>query len=538
MRYTPTRTNQKTSFRHYKATHILKGLASNPYDLTIEGNLSPARIEKFSMQAGEFKLLFATERVNADVIDALKELANEAGLIEKMQGMQSGHIINKIIGYPSENRRVLHTATRDFFTHSNQQKEAIEASTLAKTEFEKLKTFMNQIEKKDTFTDIIQIGIGGSDLGPRALYTALRAFKKHDRQAHFISNVDSDDATAVLRAIDPKKTLVVVVSKSGGTLETRTNELLVRQYFKQAGCKPEAHFLAVTQEKSEMDNPERYLASFYIWDFIGGRYSATSMVGGVILSFTLGFDQFTNILKGAHEMDSIAMNPNFDENLPLLGAMLGIWNRNFLHYPTVAILPYSQALLRFPAHLQQCNMESNGKRIDRYGNPVDFDTGPIIWGEPGTNGQHSFYQLLHQGTNIVPCEFIAFRDSQYQEDLNIEGSFSQEKLLSNLFAQSIALAKGEKNENPNKVCPGNRPNSILLAKRLDPFTLGSLLSYYENKIAFQGFCWNINSFDQEGVQLGKRLASKIIDHFSAKRKGKKAEQFPEAEAFLSQLENL
>lgn len=538
MGHSPARSSQETSFRHYKAAHVLKGLASSPYDLTIEGNLSPDRIERFCAQAGEFKLLYGTERVNDDVMHALKELSHEARLVDKMETMQSGEVINKIEGYPSENRRVLHTAMRDFFMRPNQGKEAMKATAAAKAECDKLKEFMSKIDKSEKFTDIIQIGIGGSDLGPRALYIALQAFKKHGRQAHFISNVDPDDAAAVLRTIDPKKTLVVVVSKSGGTLETLTNEALVRDYFKKAGCSPEQHFLAVTGEGSPMDNPEHYLESFYIWDFIGGRYSATSMVGAVMLAFTLGFDQFMNILKGAHEMDRIALSPDFDENLPLLGAMLGIWNRNFLHYPTVAILPYSQALLRFPAHLQQCNMESNGKRIDKHGNPVDFDTGPIIWGEPGTNGQHSFYQLIHQGTNIVPCEFIGFRDSQYQEDLNIQGSLSQEKLLSNLFAQSIALAKGQKSDNPNKVFPGNRPNSVLLAKRLDPFTLGSLLSYYENKIAFQGFCWNINSFDQEGVQLGKKLANKIIDQFSAKRQGKKAEKFPEAEAMLHHLESL
>lgn len=183
-------------------------------------------------------------------------------------------------------------------------------------------------------------------------------------------------------------------------------------------------------------------------------------------------------------------------------------------------------------------MESNGKRIDKRGNPVDFDTGPIVWGEPGTNGQHSFYQLIHQGTNVVPIDFIGFRESQYHDDLNIQGSTSQEKLLSNLFAQSIALSKGQKSDNPNKVFPGNRPNNVLLAKRLDPFTLGSLLSYYENKIAFQGFCWNINSFDQEGVQLGKVLANKIIDRFKAKRQGKKVERFPEAEGMLKHLDSL
>lgn len=538
MGHTPLRAGQESAFRHYKASHVLKGLASTPYDLTIEGNLSPKRIASYRAEAGEFKLLYSTERVNDDVMEALQELAHESELVGKMEAMQRGDLINVIEGYPSENRRVLHTATRDFFMRPNGGKEAMKAAAAAKKECDKLQNFMAKIDAQDVFTDIIQIGIGGSDLGPRALYLALQGFKKAHREAHFISNIDPDDAACVLRKIDPKKTLVVVVSKSGGTLETLTNESIVREYFKKAGCKPEEHFLAVTGVGSPMDNPAHYLASFYIWDYIGGRYSATSMVGGVVLAFALGFDQFMHILKGAHEMDRIALIPDFDRNLPLLGAMLGIWNRNFLHHPTVAVLPYSQALLRFPAHLQQLNMESNGKRIDKSGNAVDFDTGPIVWGEPGTNGQHSFYQLIHQGTNIVPCEFIGFKESQYQEDLNIQGSLSQEKLLSNLFAQSLALAKGQKSDNPNKFFPGNRPNSILLAKRLDAFTLGSLLSYYENKIAFQGFCWDINSFDQEGVQLGKVLSNKIISQFAAKRLGKRGEKFPEAEAMLKHLDGL
>lgn len=534
----PLTSTHKQSFRHLKAYQILKGLAASPFDLTLEGSLSAKRLERYAMQAGEFKFLFGTERVNEDVLHALKELAHEARAVEKMEAMQRGEVINKIEGFPSENRRVLHTAMRDFFTRPNQGPEAIKATEEGKAEYDKLRAFTTEIDNENTYTDLIQVGIGGSDLGPRALYMALKAFRKPGRTVHFISNVDPDDVASVLREIDPRKTLVVVVSKSGGTLETLTNETLIRERFKEAGCVPEDHFISVTGKGSPMDNPKRYRASFYIWDFIGGRYSATSMVGGVMLAFAIGFQEFTNLLKGAHEMDLIALNHDLNENLPLFAALIGIWNRNFLHYPTVAILPYSQALLRFPAHLQQCNMESNGKRVDKEGNHVDFDTGPIIWGEPGTNGQHSFYQLLHQGTNVVPIEFIGFRESQYKEDANIEGSTSQEKLLANLFAQSIAFAKGQKSDNPNKLFPGNRPNSILLAKYLNPYTLGSLLSYYENKIAFQGFIWNINSFDQEGVQLGKVLAQKIIQRFSDKRLGKKSEKFIEAEALLHHLETL
>lgn len=236
-------------------------------------------------------------------------------------------------------------------------------------------------------------------------------------------------------------------------------------------------------------------------------------------------------------MDKVALRKDPKLNLPLLSALLGIWNRDFLGLPTVAIIPYSQALARFPAHLQQLDMESNGKRIDKRGHVVDFDTGPIIWGEPGTNGQHSFYQSIHQGTTVVALEFIGFISSQYKEDVVYEGTTCQEKLLANLFAQSIALSCGQKNDNPNKFFPGNRPNRILLGERLDPYTMGAILAYYEHKVAFQGFIWNINSFDQEGVQLGKKLALKIVEQFAAKRQGKPIDPkgFPLGLAFLKQF---
>jgi glucose-6-phosphate isomerase len=220
--------------------------------------------------------------------------------------------------------------------------------------------------------------------------------------------------------------------------------------------------------------------------------------------------------------------------------MLGIWNRDFLSLPTVAIIPYSQALSRFPAHLQQLDMESNGKRIDKKGHPVDFDTGPIIWGEPGTNGQHSFYQSIHQGTTVVPLEFLGFKESQYRDDVVFQGTSCQEKLLSNLFAQSIALAVGQKHDNPNKVFPGNRPNRILFGQRLDPYAMGAILAYYEHKVAFQGFMWNINSFDQEGVQLGKKLALKIVDQFATLRQNKPIDSkgFPLGAAYLKHIEKV
>jgi glucose-6-phosphate isomerase len=324
----------------------------------------------------------------------------------------------------------------------------------------------------------------------------------------------------------------LVISKTGTTLETVTNEALVRDRFIKAKLDPAKHFVSVSMAGSPLDDPKKYLACFHIWDWIGGRYSTTSMVGGVLLSFAFGFDVYWELLRGANAMDKAANNRELSNNLPLLSALLGIWNRNFLNYPTLAIIPYSQALLRFPAHIQQLDMESHGKRIDQHGNAVNFETGPIIWGEPGTNGQHSFFQLIHQGTTVVPLELVGYKESQFQEDLNVKGTTSQQKLLSNLFAQMLALATGEKSDNPNKTFPGNRPTHLLLGKRLTPYSLGALLAFFEHKIAFQGFVWDINSFDQEGVQLGKVLSNKIISRFA----DPKSQPYPLADVLIKQLE--
>jgi glucose-6-phosphate isomerase len=526
-------------FNNYKAVESLRELERNAIDLTHEGTLSYKRIEEMKAIALGIKFLYATERVNSKVMEALYDLACEAKVFEKMEQMQSGAILNQIEGYPSENRRVLHTAMRDFFEAHPTEHIVKEATSAAYQELEKLKYFLEEVGREH-FTDIVQIGIGGSDLGPRAIYLALEPFGKPGRRAHFISNVDPDDAHKVLSQLDAAKSLFIVVSKSGTTLETATNEEIVKKFIISKGLIPKDHMIAVTGQGSPLDNPEKYRASFYMWDFVGGRYSVTSMVGGVVLAFTLGMEKFLDFLKGAASMDKIALSQDISTNLPLLGALLGVWNRNFLHLPTCAIIPYSQAMVRFTAHLQQLDMESNGKRIDKQGRFVDYETGPVIWGEPGTNGQHSFYQCLHQGTSVIPIEFIGFKHSQYHDDLLVKGTLSQEKLLANLFAQSIGLATGKKNDNPNQVFPGNRPNHILLAEKCDPFTIGALLSYFENKVAFQGFIWNINSFDQEGVQLGKVLANKIIDFFAKKRQGVEidSKEFPAALAYLKELEDL
>jgi glucose-6-phosphate isomerase len=527
------------AFNEYISTQKLQSLSAHPIDLTDKGVFTAKRLEAYQREALGIKMLFAGEPINDAILNALFDLAHESDALKKMSEMQNGVILNKIEGYESENRQVLHTAMRDFFTQKNTAKEAVNAAHLAYQEVEKLKKFTLKIENEKRIDTFVQIGIGGSDLGPKAIFLSLQAYQKKHKKVFFVSNVDPDDAALVLREIDLKKTLFIIVSKSGNTLETLTNETLFRQHYEALGIDPKEHFVAVTGKGSPMDNPSHYLESFYIWDYIGGRYSVTSMVGGVILSLGISFDVYMEFLKGASAMDKVALRKDPNQNLPLLGALFGIWNRNFLKLETLAVLPYSQALLRFTAHLQQLDMESNGKRVTKEGKFVDFETGPIIWGEPGTNGQHSFYQSIHQGTSTVPLCFIGFKESQRGEDLKVEKTTSQEKLLSNLFAQSLALSIGEKNKNPNKFFPGNRPNHLLLAKKLDPFISGALLSYFEHKVAFQGFIWGINSFDQEGVQLGKVLAKEFLRLITSKHEGKelKKDDFTLGQAYLRALES-
>jgi glucose-6-phosphate isomerase len=364
------------------------------------------------------------------------------------------------------------------------------------------------------FTAAAQIGIGGSDLGPRALAIALDNWAarngKKKLRAEFISNVDPDDGSKVVSSLPLAETLFVLVSKSGVTQETLANELFVKEKLRKAGLDPAKHIVAVTSETSPLAGNPGYLDSFYIDDFIGGRYSSSSAVGGVILSLAYGPEVFGDFLAGAAEADRLALEADIRGNAALLDALLGVWERNFLGYPASAILPYSQALARFPAHLQQLDMESNGKQVNREGRPVAYPTGPVIFGEPGTNGQHSFYQLLHQGTDIVPLQFIGFLESQLKDDVEVSGSSSQTKLKANLAAQIVAFSKGRSDGNANKNFPGGRPSSLIYGRELTPKTLGALLAHYENKVMFQGFVWNINSFDQEGVQLGKVLTKQVL----------------------------
>ncbi len=484
----------------------------------MSGENGAERVKKYSVpMASGLVFNYGAKAVDDKILAVLAKLAEEAQLTEKYEALYNGEVINT-----GEKRLVLHQLTR------GQLGNDVIADGVNKREFyvieqKKIAEFAEKVhageitnEAGEKFTTVVQIGIGGSDLGPRALYLALENWAKTNNtlkmNAAFISNVDPDDASAVLKNIDVARSVFIVVSKSGTTLETLTNESFVKDALTKAGLNPSRHMIAVTSETSPLAKSADYLAAFFMDDYIGGRYSSTSGVGGAVLSLAFGPDVFARILAGAAEEDVLAKNKDLMQNPAMLDALIGVYERNVLGYLDTAVLPYSQALSRFPAHLQQLDMESNGKSVNRFGEPVDYVTGPVIFGEPGTNGQHSFYQLLHQGTDIVPLQFIGFKNNQMENDVVIQGSTSQQKLCANVAAQIVAFACGKEDENRNKRFEGGRPSSIIIGDRLTPEALGTLLAHFENKVMFQGFVWNINSFDQEGVQLGKVLAKKVLAH--------------------------
>ena len=480
--------------------------------------MSADRVKSYSTPMAEgLTYNYAAKQVNDKVLDALAKLAKEAQLTEKFEALYNGEVVNT-----GEKRPVLHHMTR------GQLGDAVNADGVDKRSFyveqqNRIAEFANKVHNGEItnaagekFTTVVQIGIGGSDLGPRAMYIALENWAKKNgafrMEAKFISNVDPDDAAAVLASTDVAHSIFVLVSKSGTTLETLTNESFVKDALKKAGLDPSKHMIAVTSETSPLAKSDDYLAAFFMDDYIGGRFSSTSAVGGAVLSLAFGPEVFAQFLEGAAAEDKLSKNEDIRKNPEMLDALIGVYERNVLGYPSTAVLPYSQALSRFPAHLQQLDMESNGKSVNRFGEPVDYVTGPVIFGEPGTNGQHSFYQLLHQGTDIVPLQFIGFRNSQIGTDVVIQDSTSQQKLCANVAAQIVAFACGKSDDNRNKNFEGNRPSSIIIGDELNPKTLGALLAHFENKIMFQGFLWNVNSFDQEGVQLGKVLAKRVLAH--------------------------
>lgn len=487
---------------------------SKPIDL--KKSLNAKRVEEADVSvANGLTFNYAAAAINSDILNILQDLADEQQLIEKYTALLRGERINT-----GENRCVLHQLTRGEIA-GKIEINGEDAGAFYREQTKRIRDFSDKVisgaitgstgKKIDT---AVQIGIGGSDLGPRALYLALKGAHPSKLKAYFVSNVDPDDAAEITSEINPETTLFILVSKSGTTQETLANrDLILKRMMRRGirGYEASRHIVAVTSRSSPLADSPDVLDSFYIDDFIGGRYSSTSAVGGLMLSLAFGADVFAKLLKGASQSDRTALEPNILKNAAMLDALIGVYYRNVLNWPTTAVLPYSQALSRFPAHLQQLDMESNGKSVNRFAQPLSYPTGPVLFGEPGTNGQHSFYQLLHQGSDIVPLQFIGFVESQYGEDEISAGSSNQVKLKANLAAQIIAFAKGRSHENANKNFSGGRPSTLLAGRKLDAYSLGALLAHYENKVMFQGFCWNVNSFDQEGVQLGKILANSVLD---------------------------
>ena len=494
--------------------------ATKPINLAcaMSGENGADRVKKYTVPMGAgLDFNFGARPVDDSILEALAAFAKEQQLTEKYAALYNGEVINT-----GEKRRVLHQLTR------GQLGDDVIADGVNKREFyvgeqKKIAELANKVHNGEItnaagekFTTVVQIGIGGSDLGPRAMYLAIENWAKVNgklkMKAEFISNVDPDDAAGVLSKIDVEHSIFVLVSKSGTTLETLTNESFVKDALAKAGLDASKHMIAVTSETSPLAKSADYLAAFFMDDYIGGRYSSTSGVGGAVLSLAFGPEVFAEFLNGAAEADALAKNEDLLANPAMLDALIGVYERNVLGYQTTAVLPYSQALSRFPAHLQQLDMESNGKSVNRFGEPVNYATGPVIFGEPGTNGQHSFYQLLHQGTDIIPLQFVGFKNSQMGVDVDIQGSTSQQKLCANVAAQIVAFACGKDDTDLNKKFEGGRPSSIIIGEKLTPAALGALLAHFENKVMFQGFAWNLNSFDQEGVQLGKVLAKKVLAH--------------------------
>lgn len=488
----------------------------------------PKRFEEFSLSVGNGDIVadYSKNLIDQKTLSLLIDLANECGVKEDIAAMFRGDKINC-----TENRSVLHTALRNFSGESVLV-DGVDVMPDVKAVLAKMKVFCERVISGEwkgytgkSITDIVNIGIGGSDLGPCMITEALTPYHNH-LKSHFVSNIDGTQIAETLKKVDPETTLFLIASKTFTTLETMTNAHTARDWFlKQAGdIKHVAkHFVALsTNAKGVSDFGIDTDNMFEFWDWVGGRYSSWSAIG-LSIALACGYDNFEQLLKGGYEMDCHFKEADFEHNLPVLLALIGIWYNNFYHYATEAILPYDQYMYRFPAYFQQGNMESNGKSIDRDGNAVDYETGPIIWGEPGTNGQHAFYQLIHQGTKVIPCDFIApARTHNPLGDHHV-------KLLSNFFAQTEALAFGKTKEQveqeflakgktldevkdivPFKVFEGNRPTNSLLVKEITPRTLGMLIALYEHKIFVQGAIWNIFSFDQWGVELGKQLAMKII----------------------------
>lgn len=511
----------ETNIWEYLVEHFLE----NEFDLRTLFAENPRRFEEFSVKRDNYLFDYSKNLINSTTMEYLLRLAEETKVKEAINLMFSGEKINE-----TENKAVLHTALRDFsdkpiFVDGEDVKPKI------KRVLSQMRLFSEKVISGDyrgfsgeKITDVVNIGIGGSDLGPVMVCSALKHYKTR-LNTHFISNVDGNHLAEVLKNLNPETTLFIVASKTFTTQETITNAFSAKKWFLQKATEEDVakHFVALS---TNIDAVKSFGIAeeniFEFWDWVGGRYSLWSAIGlSIVLS--IGYDNFEKLLKGANETDVHFQTAEFSQNIPILMALLGIWYRNFAGASSYAVLPYSQYLERFPVYLQQTDMESNGKFVDRNGDFVNYEAGTIIWGEAGTNGQHSFYQLLHQGTELIPADFIAFVRS-----CNVVADH-QEKLLANFFAQTEALAFG-KNEDEvyaelkqsgntddeiykilsYKVFQGNSPTNSLLIDELTPYSLGQLIALYEHKIFVQGVIWNVYSFDQFGVELGKVLANKIL----------------------------
>ena len=487
----------------------------------------PDRFEKFSLRFESTLVDFSKNRITEETMSLLRQLAADTRVKEATEAMFSGEKINH-----TEDRSVLHIALRN---RANTPIEVDGEDVMPEVNevLDRMKTFSEQIISGEwkgysgqAISDIVNIGIGGSDLGPVMVTEALKPYQKEHINVHYVSNVDGTHISETLKHLNPETTLFIIASKTFTTQETMTNATSARDWFLKAAQDESAvkkHFAALSTNREAVEEFGIDASNMFgFWDWVGGRYSLWSAIG-LSIACAIGFDRFEELLAGGHAMDQHFRTASAEENIPLTLALIGVWYNNFFGAQTEAILPYDQYMHRFPAYFQQGNMESNGKYVDRNGQPVDYQTGPIIWGEPGTNGQHAFYQLIHQGTKLIPCDFLAPAQSQ-----NPIGDHHP-KLLANFFAQTEALMMGKTEEEAAeelqeqgkseaeinelaiyKSFEGNKPTNSILFQKLDPYTLGSLIAIYEHKIFVQGIIWNIYSFDQWGVELGKQLAKKIL----------------------------
>ena len=485
------------------------------------------RFENFSLKFEDLLIDFSKNKIDQQLFNELLELAKETKVVAAIQSMFSGEVINM-----TENRSVLHTALRYQGTDPVRS-DGKDVMPEIRAVLSKMKAFCTKIHSGEhkgytgkKIQHIVNIGIGGSDLGPVMVTEALKPYRIEGIQPHFVSNIDGTHIAEVFKIVDPETTLFLIASKTFTTQETMTNAQTAKDWFLKSGASEAdvaLHFAALsTNSKSVSEFGIDTNNMFEFWDWVGGRYSLWSAIG-LSIALTVGYDNFEELLKGGYSVDTHFQSAAPDKNIPLIMAVIGIWNCNFVGANTEAILPYDQYLHRFAAYFQQGNMESNGKSVDRSGAKVDYETGPVIWGEPGTNGQHAFYQLIHQGTKLIPCDFIApaISHNPLPDHHPI--------LLSNFFAQTQALAMGKdlqqveqemresgateekiKEIAPFRVFSGDRPSNSILVKKITPYTLGQLIALYEHKIFVQGVIWNIYSFDQWGVEYGKQLANKIL----------------------------